>query len=51
MAVPGPRRLVLAIPAETIARVAEVLRTRGRVARGYLGLATQPVGCRGAGGA
>ena len=43
MAVPGPRRQVLAIPAETIARVAEVLRTRGRVARGYMGLALQPV--------
>jgi S1-C subfamily serine protease len=44
MAVPGPRRQVLAIPAETIARVAEALRTRGRVARGYMGLALQPVG-------
>jgi S1-C subfamily serine protease len=43
MAVPGPRRRVLAIPAETIARSVEQLRTRGRVARGYLGLAMQPV--------
>lgn len=43
MAVPGPRRRALAIPAETIARAVEQLRTRGRVARGYLGLATQPV--------
>ena len=43
MAVFGPRRRPLAIPAETIARVVEVLRTRGRVARGYLGLAMQPV--------
>ncbi|WP_165943464.1 S1C family serine protease [Roseicella aquatilis] len=43
MAVPGPRRRTLAIPAETIARAVEQLRTRGRVARGYLGLAMQPV--------
>jgi len=43
MAVPGPRRRALAIPAETIARAVEQLRTRGRVARGYLGLAMQPV--------
>jgi S1-C subfamily serine protease len=47
MAVPGPRRQVLAIPAETIARVVEALRTRGRIARGYLGLAMQPVGLPG----
>lgn len=40
------RRGALAIPVETIARVVEVLRTRGRVARGYLGLATQPVQAR-----
>lgn len=44
MAVPGPRRQVLAIPAATLARVVEVLRTKGRIARGYLGLAMQPVG-------
>lgn len=44
MAVPGPRRRVLAIPAATIARSVEVLRVRGRVARGYLGVAMQPVG-------
>lgn len=43
MAVAGPRRLTLAIPAETIARSVEQLRSRGRVARGYLGLAVQPV--------
>ncbi|TDG05592.1 serine protease [Paracraurococcus ruber] len=43
MAVPGPKRRALAIPAETIARSVEQLRTRGRVARGYLGLAMQPV--------
>ena len=43
MAVPGPRRRALAIPAETIARSVEQLHSRGRVARGYLGLALQPV--------
>lgn len=43
MAAPGPKRRALAIPAETIARSVEQLRTRGRVARGYLGLAMQPV--------
>ncbi|MCB4820293.1 S1C family serine protease [Roseicella aerolata] len=43
MAVPGPKRRCLVIPAETIARAVEQLRTRGRVARGYLGLAMQPV--------
>jgi S1-C subfamily serine protease len=44
MVVSGPRKQVLAIPAATLARVAEALRVRGRVARGYLGLAMQPVG-------
>lgn len=43
MAVAGPRRQVLAIPAETIARVIGLLSTQGRIARGYLGLATQPI--------
>jgi len=43
MIVFGPRRRVLAIPARTIARVATQLETHGRVARGYLGLALQPV--------
>lgn len=51
MAVPGPRRQVLAIPVETLSRVVEVLRTRGRIARGYLGLAMQPVGLPGGRGA
>lgn len=51
MAVPGPRRQVLAIPAATLARVVEVLRTKGRIARGYLGLAMQPVGLPGRRGA
>lgn len=43
MAVFGPRRRVLVIPAATIERVAQRLRTHGRIARGYLGLALQPV--------
>jgi S1-C subfamily serine protease len=43
MIVFGPRRRVLAIPARTIARVATQLEAHGRVARGYLGLALQPV--------
>lgn len=44
MTVAGARKgAVLAIPAATIARVVEVLRTKGRIARGYLGLAMQPV--------
>lgn len=43
MAVPGPRRSALAIPAETIARVAPHLLAHGRVARGYLGLGLHPV--------
>ncbi|MDO9710872.1 S1C family serine protease [Paracraurococcus lichenis] len=43
MAVSGPKRRALVIPAETIARSVEHLRTRGRVARGYLGIAMQPV--------
>jgi S1-C subfamily serine protease len=43
MAVVGPRRSVLAIPAATIERVAEQLLTRGRIAHGYLGLGLQPV--------
>jgi S1-C subfamily serine protease len=43
MAVLGPRRSVLAIPATTIERVAEQLIAKGRIARGYLGLGLQPV--------
>lgn len=43
MAVPGPRRRALAIPAETIGRSVGLLLAHGRVARGYLGLALQPV--------
>ena len=39
----GPRRRTLVIPMTTIDRVADVLATKGRIARGYLGLGLQPV--------
>lgn len=39
----GPRRRVLAIPAATVERVLDPLLTSGRVARGWLGAAVQPV--------
>src|SRR5437762_2639935 len=43
MAIFGPRKRVLVIPAATIERVASQLERDGRVARGYLGLGLQPV--------
>ena len=43
MAVFGPRRRTLVIPTATIDRVADVLATKGRIPRGYLGLGLQPV--------
>jgi S1-C subfamily serine protease len=43
MSVFGPRRRTLAIPLATIDRVAELLATKGRISRGYLGLGLQPV--------
>jgi S1-C subfamily serine protease len=43
IAVFGPRRRVLAIPAATIARVAPVIQDRGHIARGYLGVGLQRV--------
>ena len=43
MAVFGPRRRTLVIPMATVDRVAELLATKGRIARGYLGLSLQPV--------
>lgn len=43
MTVFGPRRRVLVIPGATIAWVATQLETRGKMARGYLGLGLQPV--------
>jgi S1-C subfamily serine protease len=49
MAVFGPRRRVLVIPAATIERVAAKLASHGRIARGYLGLGLQPVEIDGSG--
>jgi S1-C subfamily serine protease len=43
MAVFGPGRRTLLIPMTTIERVADVLATKGKIARGYLGLGLQPV--------
>ena len=43
MAVFGPRRRTLVIPAATIDRVATQLERNGRIPRGYLGLGLQPV--------
>jgi S1-C subfamily serine protease len=43
MAVFGPRRRVLVIPAATIERVAAALVSHGRIPRGFLGLGMQPV--------
>jgi len=43
VAVLGPRKTLLAIPADTIARVVEQLLAKGRISRGYLGIAMQPV--------
>jgi S1-C subfamily serine protease len=43
MAVHGPRRRVLAIPATTILRVVQAIKDKGHVARGYLGVSLQPV--------
>jgi S1-C subfamily serine protease len=43
MAVCGPRGTTLAIPTATIDRVAAQLLASGRIGRGYLGMALQPV--------
>ena len=43
MAVFGPRRSVLAIPAATIARTVRSIKDKGHVARGYLGVSLQRV--------
>jgi len=40
----GPRRTIVTIPTETINRVVDQLLAKGRIARGYLGLAMQPIG-------
>jgi S1-C subfamily serine protease len=39
----GPRRRVLVIPTATVERVLEPLLSKGRIERGWLGLALQPV--------
>lgn len=51
MAVHGPRRRVLVIPAATVERVAAMLERHGRVPRGYLGLRLQSVRAEGDGAA
>lgn len=43
MAVFGPRRQVLAIPASTIGRVVQSIKDNGHIARGYLGVGLQRV--------
>jgi len=43
MAIYGPRRRVLLIPAETIERVGQELLSHGRIRRPYLGAGLQPV--------
>lgn len=43
MAVFGPRRRVLAIPAATIARMVPVILDKGHITRGYLGVGLQRV--------
>ena len=50
MAVHGPRRRVLVIPSATINRIAARLEQQGRIARGYLGLALQPIAVEAGGG-
>ncbi len=39
----GPRRSVLTVPAATVNRVVDQLLAKGRVVRGYIGVALQPV--------
>jgi S1-C subfamily serine protease len=50
MAVFGPRRRVLAIPAATIARVVPVVLDKGHISRGYLGVGLQRVAVGAEGG-
>lgn len=47
LAVTGPRRRALAIPAATVARAVETLAARGYVPRGYLGATLHPVAVTG----
>jgi S1-C subfamily serine protease len=50
MAVFGPRRRVLAIPAATIARIVPVILDKGHISRGYLGVGLQRVAVGAEGG-
>jgi S1-C subfamily serine protease len=43
LAVSGPRRRALAIPASTVARAVATLSDKGYVARGYLGISLHPL--------
>jgi S1-C subfamily serine protease len=47
----GPRRSVITIPAVTVNRVVDLLLAKGRIARGFLGVALQPVRLPAAAGA
>jgi S1-C subfamily serine protease len=51
IAVFGPRRRVLAIPAATIARAVPIIQDKGHLARGYLGVGLQRVPLSAADGA
>lgn len=50
LAVSGPRRRALAIPAVTVARAVAALSQRGYVARGYLGASMHPLAGKSGGG-
>ena len=39
----GPRRSVMTVPVATVHRIVDQLLSKGRIARGFLGLALQPV--------
>jgi S1-C subfamily serine protease len=39
----GPRRSVITVPVATVNRVVDLLLAKGRIARGFLGVALQPV--------
>jgi S1-C subfamily serine protease len=47
LAVTGPRRRALAIPASTVARAVDTLAAKGYVPRGYLGVSLHPVAGKG----
>ncbi len=43
----GPRRSIVTVPAQTVNRIVDQLLAKGRVPRGFLGLALQPVSLSG----